>query len=270
MVIADLTRQLGARAYLKEVYAHGMFQKVDRDHRIVGLFDGNTLVNLNSIINQFRTLVRSYRRGAGDSAGAIAAFDLDAALAPVDPARLSLVARGGSGVLATVPGSIAILRDAADQEPALKSALASAERLAEAIERVHAEMESHQNALADVSPQAFEAARRYTLCFAAAACLGLWAHNQEKQSSDGQGLGRVWRDGVWLRAALDRLLVRLGEPAGVGYGRFESDSGDGAAYEQLLSELCAARDEGELFSLLPLRLAGAREEPQITAEGMPC
>ncbi|HZP51611.1 acyl-CoA dehydrogenase [Actinocrinis sp.] len=288
MVIADLTRQLGARAYLKEVYAHGMFQKVDRDHRIVGLFDGNTLVNLNSIVNQFRTLVRTYRRGAGDTAGAVAAFDLSAPLPPVDPARLSLIARAGSGVLATLPDSVAALRDAADQDPALKGAVASAERLAEAVDRVHDEMESHQNALADVSPQAFETARRYTLCFAAAACLGLWAHNHnalptEKeqgpegaqrpegaQGSDAAGLGRVWRDGVWLRAALDRLLVRLGEPGGVDSRGAASSGGDGAAYEQLLSDLCAARDEGELFSLLPLRLAGRREEPQNTAEGMPC
>lgn len=287
MVIADLTRQLGARAYLKEVYAHGMFQKVDRDHRIVGLFDGNTLVNLNSIVNQFRTLVRTYRRRAGDTAGAVAAFDLSAPLPPVDPARLSLIARAGSGVLATLPDSVAALRDAADQDPALKGAVASAERLAEVVDRVHDEMESHQNALADVSPQAFETARRYTLCFAAAACLGLWAHNhnalpteQEQdpegaqrpegaQGSDAAGLGRVWRDGVWLRAALDRLLVRLGEPGGDDSAAAES-GGDGAAYEQLLSDLCAARDEGELFSLLPLRLAGRREEPQNTAEGMPC
>lgn len=270
MVIADLTRQLGARAYLKAVYAHGMFQKVDRDHRIVGLFDGNTLVNLNSIINQFRTLVRSYRRGGGDVDGAIAAFDLDAPLPPVDPARLSLIARGGSGVLATVPGSIAILREAADQEPALASALASAQRLAGTIDRVHDEMQAQQNALADVPPQAFEAARRYTLCFAAAACLGLWAHNQRALRRDTAAFGRVWRDGVWLRAALDRLLVRLGEPGGVEPGGGVSDRGDVAAYEQLLSDLCAARDEGELFSLLPLRLAGRRDEPQNTAEGMPC
>jgi alkylation response protein AidB-like acyl-CoA dehydrogenase len=276
MVIADLTRQLGARAYLKEVYAHGMFQKVDRDHRIVGLFDGNTLVNLNSIVNQFRTLVRMYRRGAGDTAGAVAAFDLSAPLPQVDPARLSLIARSGSGVLATLPDSIAALRDAADQVPALKGAVAAAERLAEAVDRVHDEMESHQNALADVSPQAFETARRYTLCFAAAACLGLWAHNHSAlaaegaQGSDTAGFGRVWRDGVWLRAALDRLLVRLGEPGGVDARGAASSGGDGAAYEQLLSDLCAARDEGELFSLLPLRLAGRREEPQNTAEGMPC
>lgn len=67
-VIAELTRLLGARAFLKDVYAGGMFQKIDRDHRIVGLFDGNTLVNLNSLISQFRSLVRAYRRGLGDPA----------------------------------------------------------------------------------------------------------------------------------------------------------------------------------------------------------
>lgn len=257
-VIIDLTRQLGARAFLKKVHAHGMFQKVERDHRIVGLFDGNTLVNLNSLINQFRSLVRNYRRGAGDKAGAVAALDLSAPLAPVDPTRLSLVARSGSGVLATLPDSIATLRAAAGEEPALKSALAAAERLAETVDLVHDEMERHQNALADVPSQAFETARRYTLCFAAAACLGLWANNHAMP-----GTSRVWQDGVWLRAALDRLLVRLGE----------AGADDGAAYEQLLTHLCDARDEGELFSLFPLALAGGHkehEEPQMLAEGMSC
>ncbi len=255
-IIADLTRQLGARAFLKNVHAYGMFQKVDRDHRIVGLFDGNTLVNLNSLINQFRTLVRVYRRGTGDGAGARAAFDLSAPLPPIDPARLSLVARGGSGVLASVPDSIAILRSAAAQEPVLKGALACAERLAETIDLVHDDMERYQNALSDVPPAAFDTARRYTLCFAAAACLGLWAHNHEAQ-----GDGRVWQDGVWLRAVLDRLLVRLGE----------AGTDDGAAYEQLLARMCEGRDEGELFSLLPLTLAGQRNETTLeNAEGKPC
>ncbi|MGH3415006.1 MAG: acyl-CoA dehydrogenase family protein [Actinocrinis sp.] len=255
-LIADLTRQLGARAFLKNVYAHGMFQKVDRDHRIVGLFDGNTLVNLNSLVNQFRTLVRTYRRGSGDTAGAKAAFDLSAPLPPVEPAKLRLVSRTGSGVLATLPDSIAVLRSAAAEEPVLKGALASAERLAETIDLVHGEMERYQNALSDVPPQAFDAARRYTLCFAAAACLGLWAANHETQ-----GDGRVWQDGVWLRAVLDRLLVRLGE----------AGTDDGAAYEQLLARMCEGRDEGELFSLLPLTLAGQRNEttPE-NAEGKPC
>ena len=259
MVIADLTRQLGARAFLKKVHAHGMFQKVERDHRIVGLFDGNTLVNLNSLVNQFRALVRAYRRGAGDTAGAVAAFDLSVPLAPVDPKRLSLVARTGSGVLTTVPDSLAVLRAAAGDEPVLKSALAAAERLVETIDLVHDEMERQQNALADVPAAAFDAARRYTLCFAAASVLGLWAHNHAAQRARG-----VWQDGVWLRTALDRLLVRLGEPG----------ADDGAAYEQLLGQLCDARDEGELFSLFPVALAGGHQElattTQMLAEGTSC
>jgi hypothetical protein len=160
-----------------------------------------------------------------------------------------------------VPDSIAVLRAAAGDEPALKSALAAAERLAEAIDLVHAEMEQHQNALADVPAGAFAAARRYTLCFAAAAVLGLWAHNHVAQNARG-----VWQDGVWLRTALDRLLVRLGEPG----------ADDGAAYEQLLGQLCDARDEGELFSLFPLALAGGHQEQEhgtttrMLAEGTSC
>ncbi|MEV8410510.1 acyl-CoA dehydrogenase family protein, partial [Streptomyces niveus] len=96
-VLADLTGLLGARAFLKGVHANGRFQKVERDHRIVGLFDGNTLVNLNSLVNQFRPLVRGFKRGTGDTAGAGAACDLATPLPPLDPSKLSLVARHGSG-----------------------------------------------------------------------------------------------------------------------------------------------------------------------------
>ena len=75
----------------------------------------------------------------------------------------------------------------------------------------------------------------------------------------------MWQDGVWLRTALDRLLVRLGEPG----------ADDAVAYEQLLGHLCEARDEGELFSLFPLALAGGHRErhgttTQMLAEGTPC
>ncbi|NUP42945.1 MAG: acyl-CoA dehydrogenase family protein, partial [Streptomyces sp.] len=81
-VVTALTRLLGARAFLKDVHAGGRFQKVDRDHRIVGLFDGNTLVNLTSLIGQFRMLVRAHERGTGDVPGAAAAFRLGAPLPP--------------------------------------------------------------------------------------------------------------------------------------------------------------------------------------------
>ena len=263
-VIRELTKLLGARAFLKDVYAHGMFQKIDRDHRIVGLFDGNTLVNLNSLISQFRSLLRAHGRGVGDVPGAAAAFRLAAPLPPFEPSGLSLVARRGSGVLASLPGSVEVLRAAAVENPALKSALASAERLLEVSERVYAEMEEHQNVVGDVPVAAFDTAKRYTWCFAAAACLGVWAHNGSS-ATEGR-TGGLWRDGRWLRAALDRLLRRLGE----------TGPDDPEGYEEVLEQLRTMRGDGQLFSLMPLTLARSRAgtepdmESEETGEGTSC
>ncbi|WP_285573766.1 MULTISPECIES: acyl-CoA dehydrogenase family protein [unclassified Streptomyces] len=243
-VLSALTRVLGARAFLKGVYAGGMFQKIERDHRIVGLFDGNTLVNLNSLVNQFRSLVRGRRRGTGDEAGAVAAYDLSVPVPPLDPARLSLVARHGSGVLAGLDASVAELRRRAEDDPALRGAVESAERLVAVERRVHTEMESRQGLIGDVPPEVFDLARRYTLCYAAAACIGLWVHSSGLAA--GGATAALWQDGLWLRAALDRILERLGEPG----------SGDPEAYEGLLAHLRAGRRTGELFSLLPQQLPG--------------
>ncbi|MFE5857064.1 acyl-CoA dehydrogenase family protein [Streptomyces sp. NPDC056500] len=241
-VIGDLTKVLGARAFLKDVHARGMFQKIDRDHRIVGLFDGNTLVNLNSLVNQFRSLVRGWRRGSGNVTGAVAAFDLSTPLPPLAAERLSLVARRGSGIMATLPKSITQLEAEAERRPELKQAVASAVRLLAVVEQVHESMDAYRTVVTDVPPEAFEVARRYSLCLAGAACLGLWVNNHV---AGGAGAtGGLWRDAVWLCAALDRLLIRLGE----------SGPESPEAFPHLLEELRAAGRAGALFSLFALRL----------------
>ncbi|MFJ6569133.1 acyl-CoA dehydrogenase family protein [Streptomyces sp. NPDC091292] len=242
-VLADLTGVLGARAFLKDVHADGRFQKVERDHRIVGLFDGNTLVNLNSLINQFRSLARGFRRGTGDTAGGAAACDLSTPLPPLDPTRLSLVARHGSGVVAGLAACVEEIDRRAELNPALGPVAGAARRLLDVTTAVHAEMEEYQGVLAEVPPAAFEVARRYTLCWAGAACLGLWTHSTDHVRDD-PGTGELWRDGLWLHTALDRLLVRLGEPAAAGPD----------TYEELLGALRTARSSGRLFSLLPQRV----------------
>ncbi|MFJ6775397.1 acyl-CoA dehydrogenase family protein [Kitasatospora sp. NPDC091257] len=257
-VIAELTRLLGARAFLKGEHAGGMFQKVDRDHRIVGLFDGNTLVNLNSLVNQFRSLSRGWERGTGDTAGAATAFDLAAPLPALDPSRLSLVAKGGSGIVASLPASVAALRAEAGHDPALDGALEAAELLLAVTGRVHAEMAAHRSPVSDVPTAAFEVARRYSLCLAGAACLGLWAHNH-RAAARGR-TGALWRDGVWLWPALDRLLVRLGE----------QDGPRPEAYPALLARLRDTRAAGALHSLLPLRLHRPAPTDDRPAEGAPC
>ncbi|WUH90925.1 acyl-CoA dehydrogenase family protein [Streptomyces sp. NBC_00433] len=244
-VVTALTRLLGARAFLKDVYAGGRFQKVDRDHRIVGLFDGNTLVNLNSLISQFRTLARAHERGTGDVAGAAAAFRLTAPLPPAALDRLSLLARHGSGVLAALPGCVGLLRDAAARNPAVEPALRAAERLSAVVDDVHAEMAAFRDARTDVPPAAFETARRFTLCFAAAACVGLWTHSH--RDAEAGATGPLWRDALWLRAALARLLTALGLP----------DAADPEALDGVLDASIALHAQGRLVSLLPLSLRPA-------------
>ncbi|SCK29092.1 Acyl-CoA dehydrogenase [Streptomyces sp. WMMB 714] len=250
-VFAAVTRLLGARAFLKDVYAQGMFQKAERDHRIVGLFDGNTLVNLNSLVSQFRSLARGFERGTGDAEGARAAFDLSTPLPEMDPAALSLVARRGSGVLATLGESVRELRRRSVRAPALGEAARAAERLLSVATRLHAEMAAQPLAVGDVPPASFETARRYTLCYAAAACLGLYTHNAPGTQASGTAPHPLWQDGLWLRTALDRLLVRLGEPG----------CDDPAAYDDLLERMRELRRSGELFALFPQRLPAPARTP---------
>ncbi|MFJ5612374.1 acyl-CoA dehydrogenase family protein [Streptomyces sp. NPDC093221] len=257
-VVTALTRLLGARAFLKDVYAGGRFQKVDRDHRIVGLFDGNTLVNLNSLISQFRLLVRAHERGTGDVPGAVTAFRLSAPLPAVAVDRLSLIARHGSGVLAALPDCVEELRGLAARDRAVEPALRAARRLLTVVDEVHAEMAGFQDAQTETPPAAFEAARRFALCFAAAACVGLWTHSHIEAETG--ATAPLWRDALWLRAALARLLTALGVP----------DTADPEALDDVLDAAGALHAQGRLVSLLPLSLrpdGPARETDRTAATG---
>jgi alkylation response protein AidB-like acyl-CoA dehydrogenase len=57
-LIRTLSVLLGARYYLREGHAGGVFQKVLRDNAVVSLFDGSTVVNLNAIGLELRNLAR--------------------------------------------------------------------------------------------------------------------------------------------------------------------------------------------------------------------
>ncbi|WP_328870171.1 acyl-CoA dehydrogenase family protein [Streptomyces sp. NBC_00287] len=228
-LLRELAALLGARAFLTGVERYGMFEKIERDHRIVSLFDGNTLVNLNSLVSQFRSLVRNWRRPRLDPAPAC---DLSVPLPDFDPADLSLMSRYGSSLLSALPAWTAAL----EGHPAAEAA----RRLLAVTEGVIEEMAAPRELVGGVPYEAFETARRLCLCCAGAACMGLWLHNRLVAT------GGVWRDGVWLRAGLDRLLVRLGE---------HQRAADREAYDRLLDEAYAARSAGRLFSLLRLDLA---------------
>ncbi|MGV9451908.1 AMP-binding protein [Streptomyces sp. NPDC003635] len=243
-VIGALRSLLGARAMLTEDFADGAFQKLERDHRIVGIFDGSTAVNLNSLINQFPALARGWRRRSADRDAVAAAARLDGPVPELDHGRLTLYARSGIAVVQSLPDAVERARALAP--PAVA---ARAEHLLALAGELHEELAAHRHTARAVPPPAFAAARRYALVYAGAAALHLWLEN----TGTDRATGPLWQDAAWLDAVLARVTRRLtAEP--------DLDDLDGPALDALLPALHAQYDEGLLFSLLPCPLAEARTD----------
>jgi acyl-CoA synthetase (AMP-forming)/AMP-acid ligase II/alkylation response protein AidB-like acyl-CoA dehydrogenase len=232
--IGALRGLLGARAMLVEDFADGAFQKLERDHRIVGIFDGSTAVNLNSLINQFPVLTRGYRKGLADRDGVAAAARLDGPPPELDHGRLTLYARSGSGVVQSLPEAVHRVKELAPPSVAERAV-----RLLALADEVHEELAAHRHSARAVPETAFASAGRYALVYAGAASLHLWLENHDGAVAEGP----LWRDAAWLDAVLVRLLHRL-------TGLPDLDDADGPALDALLPALHAQHERGLLFSLL--------------------
>ncbi|WP_327714939.1 acyl-CoA dehydrogenase family protein [Streptomyces sp. NBC_00490] len=212
---------LGARAFLTEVHEHGAFQKLERDHRVVGIFDGSTFVNQHVLINHFPVLARGYREGTADEEGVARAADLSAPPPPARLDRLSLLARGGCSFTQSLRTASGELRAqaSAGQAPARVADLA--EELTDSCDRLHDELALSPPASQDAPPEAFALARRYEQCFAGAAALRVWLHN----STPGE-------DPLWLEAVLTHVLRWVRPP-----GR----PTDGEVFDRLFDARAAGR-----------------------------
>ncbi|GAA4982806.1 acyl-CoA dehydrogenase [Pseudonocardia tropica] len=261
-LLARLRRLLGARAWLRDVAPDdldgsvpatgaGAFGTIERDHRIVALFDGNTVVNLNSLISQFPALVRAHRRPAAPADGLRPATDLSRPLPAADHRGLRLLSGSGASLLHALDEAVdRTARIAADvPTPGLAATARAVDRLrhraCDLITRLSLPLTPP-----DVPAEAFVLAEQLTRVLAGAAATGLWLGSRE---CVGPG-SATWSDGAWLLAALDRVADSPRDGDGDG------DDGDralDAAYATLLSELRAQVRDGRLTSLLPARLAGA-------------
>lgn len=245
-MIAALGGVLGARALLTESFADGRFQKVVRDHQIVGIFDGNTYVNLTVLIGHFPALARGYRRHRVDTAGVATALTLATAKPSFDSAELRLVSHAGCSLVQGLPDDVDELVDLA-QRGVIPASLAELGRaLRTVVEDVHLQMAQYRPSARDVPPEAFTLATHYAHCYAAAACLGLWLRNHAA-AADG-ATEQLWAGGRWLEACLGLLLARL-RP---------SMRPHQEAVDQLTGQLRDQHHAGQLFSLLPCQLAGER------------
>ncbi len=188
---------MGLRAFLADGHADGAFAKLERDHRIVAIFDGSTVVNRHALITQFPRLGRAFLDGRCDTDGLVRASTLGEPAGSFDPGKLRLVSPSGASVVNGVPELVARLADA-DPDDGLAPL---ARRFEAAVRALHQELVTTHAGPRNAPPSAFHLAERYEWCFAGAACLHLWARN----ASPGA-------DRTWLRACLALVLIRLGEP----------------------------------------------------------
>lgn len=179
-VIAQAGEVLGSAAFRD---ANGEYAKVERDHRIVEIFDGSTYVNRNALINHFPLLARGWKRGLGEVNA-----DLAAELPEFDARKLSLVAKTGCSVVQTLPAAVDELRSRGRAE-----LVSLAESLLHSAQTLHKELEEWRPVQRGVPAAAFDLAERYERCFAGAACLHLYLANPIPDH--------------WLEAALTYVLT---------------------------------------------------------------
>jgi alkylation response protein AidB-like acyl-CoA dehydrogenase len=206
-LLGRLGEMLGARAFLSDVHAGGRFAKVERDHRIVGIFDGSTAVNLSLVVNQFPVLVRGYRRTLARVEEVAVAADLSRPVPEADLGRLSLLARHGCATTQALRTAVEELAKLVAMGEAPAPLLDDARALQAITDEVYAEMAATAPAGRDLPPSAFATAHRYALCVAGAACVHLWLANRSWAGLESAAV--PWRDGVWVRASLGYLLTQL-------------------------------------------------------------
>jgi alkylation response protein AidB-like acyl-CoA dehydrogenase len=242
---------LGARHYLRQEHDAGIYQKILRDHSIVGIFDGNTALNLDAISLQLRHLSAEITRNKSEkteqSKRLEAIFNLTEILPDFDVTRLALLNRGRNDVMQ----GLALMRDALVDCNARSESDTGSEIMAAilpAIERVivkikkcdHRVVElSGRDAEPGVSVEMMELARQYCFAHASAACLQMWWYNR---SSLGDFVGR----GEWLVLALDRLERELNP------GIYACSNDLVTRVSQSLIEL---HDNDRMFSIMPIQLA---------------
>ncbi|MEU3001294.1 acyl-CoA dehydrogenase [Streptomyces sp. NPDC006995] len=221
LAVDDLAELMGARGFLMEQDEHGRFQKLERDHRIVAVFDGSTAVNRSALISQFPVLARRIHSGEHDDAGLTAAVTTGP-VPPLDFGALRLTSRTGCSVVQALPAVSGRFSELAAAGAVPRRIHDLVDMLAEEAALIADTMADLRPSGRDTPPEAFGTARRYERCYAGAAA----AHLLLAHSGDP-------RRAVLLTAALERAveLLRPGHEA-------PED-----AYEPLVARLAAPAPE---------------------------
>jgi alkylation response protein AidB-like acyl-CoA dehydrogenase len=242
---------LGARSYLRAMLPWSLFQKLTRDVRVVGLFDGSSGVNLHVIATQLPALARRLAESSGPDLECAARlqviFDACTALPAFDGSRIELSARGSDAVMIAFAEAVRRLGVSAHAEransPALQCAAQTAAALVAAARELCSEVAAFRTQAERVSSAAFACARRYCYLHAAAALVHKYLAARE---------GRYPLTPAVFAIALSRLAARAG---------VAQRSLPHTLYAEA-AEVAARCDRSQmLFSTLPVRIADASPAP---------
>lgn len=245
-VVQEVARVLGARGYLREGVASGVFQKLQRDHAIASVFDGTTHINLFSIAAQLPAVARVADRPAHGGEDVLRRlFDWSVEAPPWRPAGRALRLTNASEDEITrgwEPAAAQARRAAEVELPAAEGAA-----LAKVLDQLGARRTAFYTQVADDMPDASTAkaqdrAVEHCVHHAAASCLYTWLYSFEQERSTPLGTG-------WLVLVLQRLLRRLDPAAGP----------DQALLTTLEQSILTELDGTNYFSLRTLR-ATARQQ----------
>lgn len=200
---------LGARSFLTGVDGYGGFAKIERDHQVVGIFDGSTWVNRSALATGLPALRPGRRPRPATGRPVREWLHADHEPAALDLTRLGVMPRRDS-----VLGGLGELVAALAADPP-----GTADRLAAHLLDAHGELGER---IAAVRPAAglpatatMRLAETYEWCFAGAAALALWDANPQRHDKP------AWRDGLWLRGALALVLEGLGRRPAEANGVFD-------------------------------------------------
>ncbi|MEZ3159167.1 acyl-CoA dehydrogenase family protein [Microbacterium sp. BWT-B31] len=196
LLVRDLTDLLGLHSQFVGFAGAGAFQKAARDSRVVGIFDGNSVVNLNVIINEFPAMARP--APAPEISRVLDPLRPGAQAGALAPQALRLVSREGPQLLRALPELVETAPLSAPVRDAARRVLAEYETVVLEAAALPRESQPH--------PRTFQVAERAALVFGGACALAFGLARRDALPVPFAG------DDAWLAAVLQRVVQRLGGP----------------------------------------------------------
>lgn len=233
-MVDNLVDVMGARAYLESGDGVCHFSKLQRDCRLVSLFDGNTLINLQSLIVQLPLLARQRQNSTLSQQQQQSLADLFTIEQPVEamqPEQLRLSSKGQDFIVHSLQDMANKINAIADLSDDVK------QRLQQLIQQISQQLQEvdqfflQYTPCKNIPPHAFAIAERYTQVYAAACCLLAFIYSRHAMTPR-------WQDGQALCVCLQRIT-----------GQSLDDNG------RLFSLVQHTLAEYQLISFFPFNLA---------------